>query len=106
MPATSCGPRTRSSVATWRLGADPQERRETVEVVPEELDRMTRYVEDLLPLAKAPRPDFLRLGPIDLDLFTHDLFSKATSLGGARLASRWHRRRDRCSPISSGSPRR
>ncbi|HEY8001060.1 MAG TPA: ATP-binding protein, partial [Solirubrobacterales bacterium] len=26
-------------------------------------------------------PDFLRAGPIDLDLFTHDLFAKARSLG-------------------------
>jgi signal transduction histidine kinase len=42
---------------------------------------MSRYVDDLLLLTKAPRPDFLRVGPIDLDLFTHDLFAKARSLG-------------------------
>ncbi len=50
-------------------------------MIQDELDRMSRYVDDLLLLAKAPRPDFLRLGPIDLDLFTHDLFTKARSLG-------------------------
>ena len=50
-------------------------------MIQDELDRMSRYVDDLLLLVKAPRPDFLRIGPIDLDLFTHDLFAKARSLG-------------------------
>jgi two-component system OmpR family sensor kinase len=63
------------------LGDSPAEREEAIAVIQEELDRMNRYVDDLLLLAKAPRPDFLRLGPLDLDLFTHDLFNKATSLG-------------------------
>ena len=63
------------------LGDSPAEREEAIAVIQEELDRMNRYVDDLLLLAKAPRPDFLRLGPIDLDLFTHELFSKAASLG-------------------------
>jgi signal transduction histidine kinase len=42
---------------------------------------MSRFVDDLLLLVKAPRPDFLRTGPVDLDLFTHDLFAKVRSLG-------------------------
>lgn len=63
------------------LGDSPAEREEAIAVIQDELDRMSRYVDDLLLLAKAPRPDFLRLGPIDLDLFTHDLFAKARSLG-------------------------
>ncbi len=63
------------------LGDSPAEREEAIAVIQDELDRMNRYVDDLLLLAKAPRPDFLRLGPIDLDLFTHELFSKAASLG-------------------------
>jgi signal transduction histidine kinase len=63
------------------LGDSPAEREEAIAVIQDELDRMNRYVDDLLLLAKAPRPDFLRLGPIDLDLFTHDLFNKAASLG-------------------------
>ena len=63
------------------LGDSPREREEAIAVIQDELDRMSRYVDDLLLLAKAPRPDFLRTGPIDLDLFTHDLFAKARSLG-------------------------
>jgi len=63
------------------LGDSPREREEAIAVIQDELDRMSRYVDDLLLLTKAPRPDFLRLGPIDLDLFTHDLFAKARGLG-------------------------
>jgi two-component system OmpR family sensor kinase len=63
------------------LGESPAERQEAIAVIQDELDRMNRFVEDLLLLARAPRPDFLRLRPIDLDLFTNDLFAKARSLG-------------------------
>lgn len=63
------------------LGDTPREREEAIAVIQDELDRMSRYVDDLLLLTKAPRPDFLRAGPVDLDLFTHDLFAKAGSLG-------------------------
>jgi two-component system OmpR family sensor kinase len=63
------------------LGDSPAEREEAIAVIQDELDRMNRFVDDLLLLAKAPRPDFLRTGPIDVDLFTHDLFAKARSLG-------------------------
>ncbi len=63
------------------LGDSPAERVETIAVIQDELDRMSRYVDDLLLLTKAPRPDFLRIRPIDVDLFTHDLFAKARSLG-------------------------
>lgn len=48
------------------VGTTPDERAETVAIVSDELDRMGRYVSDLLLLAKAERPDFLRLGPVDL----------------------------------------
>jgi len=63
------------------LGDSPAEREEAIVVIQDELDRMSRYVDELLVLARAPRPDFLRAGPIDLDLFTHELFAKAQSLG-------------------------
>jgi signal transduction histidine kinase len=63
------------------LGDSPREREEAIAVIQDELDRMSRYVDDLLLLTKAPRPDFLRPGPVDLDLFTHDLFAKARGLG-------------------------
>ena len=63
------------------LGDTPSEREEAIAVIQDELDRMSRYVDDLLLLTKAPRPDFLRLAPIDVDLFAHDLFAKVRSLG-------------------------
>jgi signal transduction histidine kinase len=63
------------------LGDDPAERREAQAIVTDELDRMSRLVDDLLVLARASRPDFLRVEPLDLDLLTHDLFSKASRLG-------------------------
>ena len=62
-------------------GDDPDERRATREVVVDELDRMARIVEDLLVLARAERPDFLRPEDVDLDLLTSDLFAKCRALG-------------------------
>jgi two-component system, OmpR family, sensor kinase len=63
------------------LGDDPDERREAVAVIQDELDRMNRFVDDLLLLVRASRPDFLRPAPLDLDLLTHEMFAKARSLG-------------------------
>jgi signal transduction histidine kinase len=63
------------------LGDDPEERHAAVTIVTDELDRMSRLVDDLLVLARASRPDFLRVEPLDLDLLTHDLFAKARQLG-------------------------
>jgi len=59
------------------LQGDP----ETYRVVADELDRMSRFVEDLLTLAKSERPDFLLLSDLDLDLLTEELMAKATRLG-------------------------
>lgn len=53
---------------------------ETLRIVTDELDRMSRFVEDLLTLAKAERPDFLHLDQLDLDLLTEELMAKATKL--------------------------
>jgi signal transduction histidine kinase len=53
---------------------------ETLKIVTDELDRMSRFVEDLLTLAKAERPDFLHLDTLDLDLLTEELLAKATTL--------------------------
>lgn len=66
------------------LDDDPDERRETVALVTDELDRMSRFVDDLLTLAKAERRDFLRYGDIDLDALTEELLAKAQALDGAR----------------------
>ncbi len=72
------------------LGDDPQERRETVALVTDELDRMSRFVDDLLVLAKAERDDFLRVGQLELGAFTDELLDKAVALGRRRwrLAAR------------------
>ncbi|MEL6602232.1 MAG: ATP-binding protein [Cyanobacteria bacterium J06614_10] len=62
------------------LGDDPKERRETVELVIDELDRMGRLVNDMILLAKSERKDFLTLETIDLDSFTAALLTKAQAL--------------------------
>jgi two-component system, OmpR family, sensor kinase len=66
------------------MGDDPVERRETLELVTDELDRMARLVDDLLTLARAERPDFLQPEPLRLADFTHEVYAKATSLGDRR----------------------
>lgn len=62
------------------LGDDPDERRETVELVCDELDRMSRFVDDLLVLVAAERADFLRLADVDLDVLSEKLMAKASAL--------------------------
>jgi two-component system, OmpR family, sensor kinase len=62
------------------LGDDPDDRAGTVALVLDELDRMSRMVDDLLVLAKAEQPDFLRREPVDLAGFTTDLFVKTRAL--------------------------
>jgi two-component system, OmpR family, sensor kinase len=62
------------------LGDDPLEREETLALVTDELDRMARFVEDLLLLAKAEQGDFLHVAPLDLDVLTDELYNKAKAL--------------------------
>ena len=62
------------------LGDDPVERRETIELVTDELDRMSRFVDDLLLLARAERPDFLQLETVELESLTNELVAKAGAL--------------------------
>ena len=58
-------------------------------LVTDELDRMGRYVEDLLLLAKAEEHDFLRLGPVDVgELVARPALAGASALGAARLGAR------------------
>lgn len=66
------------------LGEDPVERQEATEVITDELERMSRLVDDLLLLARSDRGDFLRVEPLDLDLLTQDLYGKARTLGVRR----------------------
>lgn len=62
------------------LGDDPEERQATVTLVRDELKRMNRFVNDLLLLMRAERPNFLRLSVVELDTFTQELFAKAKGL--------------------------
>lgn len=66
------------------LGDDPAERREAAAVIQDELQRMTRLVDDLLLLARSDRPDFLKVEPLDLDILTNEIFAKARTLGVRR----------------------
>lgn len=63
------------------LDDDPVERAETVALVDDELARMNRYVDDLLVLAQAERPDFLQIDDVDLDFFLDSLMAKVSTLG-------------------------
>ena len=56
------------------------EQQETLAIVTDELDRMSRFVDDLIFLAKAERPDFLKLEVVDIGTLTHELFIKAQAL--------------------------
>ena len=62
------------------LGDNPAELEEVRTVVTDELDRMGRMVNDLLVLARAERPDFLRLASVNLATLTAEVEDKATSL--------------------------
>lgn len=59
---------------------NPEERQETLGLVFDELSRMNRFVEDLILLTKADRPDFLQLEQFDIGSFTEELFAKAKAL--------------------------
>jgi signal transduction histidine kinase len=62
------------------LDDDPAERRETLALVTDELDRMGRIVEDLLLLARREEPDFLTLATVDVGALTDALLAKAKAL--------------------------
>ncbi len=62
------------------LEDDPVERAATVALVRDELKRMNRFVSDLLLLMRAERPNFLKLGVVDLAPFTQELLAKAKGL--------------------------
>jgi signal transduction histidine kinase len=62
------------------MGDDPEDRRRTMELVSDELERMTRMVDDLLTLARTEQPDFLRLRVVDLDELTIRMLQNARGL--------------------------
>jgi two-component system, OmpR family, sensor kinase len=59
---------------------DPEDRRQTMELVRDELKRMDRIVDELLTLAKAERPDFLSPEPIRTDALLTELLEKVRPL--------------------------
>jgi signal transduction histidine kinase len=63
------------------LSDDPDDRKDTIALVMDELDRMNRFVNDLLLLAKSEQPDFLAIETLEVSLLTDELFTKATALG-------------------------
>ena len=62
-------------------GEDPAELAQTRELLLDEVDRMSRLVQDLILLAKSRRPDFLVLGEVHLADLTQSVLAKATALG-------------------------
>jgi two-component system OmpR family sensor kinase len=63
------------------LDDDPAERAKTIALVTDELDRMSRFVNDLLLLARSEQPDFLDLTTLDVEPLTHEIHEKANALG-------------------------
>jgi signal transduction histidine kinase len=66
------------------LPADPEERDQSLALCLDELDRMNRYVTELILLAKAEKPDFLRFGPVDLTELTDGMRVRAEALAPDR----------------------
>jgi two-component system OmpR family sensor kinase len=60
------------------------DRDEVMSIVGDELDRMTRQVDDLLTLAKAVQPAFLHPSVCDVEALTREVFTKAQALGQRR----------------------
>lgn len=69
------------------LGSDPtpEEVRETVDLVLDELDLMGRVLEDMTTLARAQQLDFVRSEPVLIDRFIPELAAKAGLLLDGRL---------------------
>ncbi len=68
------------------MGDDPEEQRETLVLVRDELERMNRFVNDLIMLAKAEGPNFIQVKPVEVAVLIDDLYSKVTTLADRK----WH----------------
>jgi two-component system OmpR family sensor kinase len=60
---------------------NPGDVRATRDLVLDEIDRMTRMVEDLIVLSRADQPDFVQMRPIDAKELTDEVLGKAKALG-------------------------
>ena len=67
------------------MGDNREEQQETLAIVHEELERMNRLVGDLLTLAKAEQPDFIRPELCEVEVFTKELYDKAKVLTAGNL---------------------
>ncbi len=63
---------------------DPADRAETVAVCLDELDRMARYVNELLVVASANRPDFLHPALVDVGEFAEGLLVRVEQIASRR----------------------
>ncbi|GIF74972.1 sensor histidine kinase [Asanoa siamensis] len=68
------------SLIRYGIIEEPEEQRRTVALVMDELDRMSRLVNDLQMLADVKNPHFLQPEDIDLEAFTHELADKMVTL--------------------------
>lgn len=66
------------------VGDDPAEWDDVVRIVTDELDRMSRIVEDLLLLAKSERPDFVQPERTSVAELTSDIEAKVRALADRR----------------------
>lgn len=66
------------------LPDDAVERRQTLDLCLDEIDRMNRYVNELILLAKSEKPDFLHLAPVDLTELTETMQARASALAPDR----------------------
>jgi two-component system, OmpR family, sensor kinase len=76
--------RTPLTIARGHLevsGPVTEDQADTFALVMDELDRMGRYVDDLLLLAKSEQQEFLRLGPVDVGDLVQGLLTRASALG-------------------------
>jgi signal transduction histidine kinase len=62
------------------MSDDAEDRRRTLEVVRDELERMSRIVSDLLTLARTEQPDFVNRRPVDVDELTIRMLTTARGL--------------------------
>jgi signal transduction histidine kinase len=74
----------------------PEKQIEVTALLIDELERMSRLVNDLLLLAKTDHPDFLHIRTEELDWLTEELYLKACSFGDRH----WQRESQGISPIS------
>lgn len=70
----------RGHLELLELDTSPQERRETVALVTDEIDRFTRLVNDLFLIAQAEHPDFLQTDRLNLHDLTLEIHRKASVL--------------------------